>query len=190
MRLGQLARKLSLKPLEIVDFLAGQSIQIDSGNNTRLEDEHVKLVLQKYAPGELMENVEKAIEEEEVIEIPTIESVNEAASFDMVIPEKINSTPEEERVEVIKAPKIELSGLKVLGKIDLPEPKKKEPIVSEDGTVKEPVGLGQQDSRRVIRKSVPQRSNPSQRPVKNPIALQREREAKEEEQKRKKKPLS
>jgi len=185
MRLGQLARKLAIRPVEIVDFLSRQSIQVDGGNNTRLEDEYVTLILQKYAPGELIENIEKAIIEEEITEIPTIESVNKASSFDIAIPEKIPSILEEEKIEVIKAPKIELSGLKVLGKIELPDLKKKELLVNEEESeTKDPVVANQTESRRVIRKSIPQRSNPPNR-VKNPVTEKREREAKETEQKRK-----
>lgn len=185
MRLGQLARKLALKPVEIVDFLAKNSVQIDPGNNTRIEDEHVVLVLQKYAPGELIENVEKAIAEEEKIpETTTPENiVGELPSID---------TPEEEvvaeeKIEVIKAPKIELSGLKVLGKIELPETKKKEAITNGELSPEVPV-TNDRETRKPAKPTNFQRrerSTQPQRSVKNPIAAQREQEAREEELKRK-----
>src|SRR5687767_2505174 len=50
MRLGQLARKLTLRQIEIVDFLASQNIQIEDGSNTRLEDQHADLVIAHFAP--------------------------------------------------------------------------------------------------------------------------------------------
>ena len=43
-----------------------------------------------------------------------------------------------EKIKLIKAPKKELSGLKVLGKIDIPEPKKKEPKEATKETQKKP----------------------------------------------------
>jgi len=60
----QLARKLELRPAEIVSYLALNSIQIESGGNTRLEDEYVKLILQKFAPQGLSEDLAEAGEEE------------------------------------------------------------------------------------------------------------------------------
>jgi len=175
MRLGQLARKLALRPVEIVDFLARQSIQIDSGNNSRIEDEHVLLILQKYAPGQLIENVEKEIaEEEKAPEVPTLGNiVTDVPAIQSIAEEK--TITEEEKIEVIKAPKIELSGLKVLGKIELPETRKKEPVANTEEPNDQP------PTERERR----ERTNQSQqRPAKNPIALQREREAREEEAKR------
>ncbi|CAN5329206.1 hypothetical protein BH09BAC3_BH09BAC3_28830 [soil metagenome] len=185
MRLGQLARKLALKPVEIVEFLARNAIQIESGNNTRIEDDHVVLVLQKYAPGELIENVEKAIAEEEKIPEAPEYIVPESPSIELVAVEE--PILEEEKVEVIKAPKIELSGLKVLGKIELPETRKKEPIAGTDQPTEQATKNG--EVRRPVRQSNFQarvRANQSpQRPAKNPIAVEREREAREAELKRK-----
>ncbi len=185
MRLGQLARKLALKPVEIVDFLARNAVQIESGNNTRIEDDHVVLVLQKYAPGELIENVEKAIAEEEKTPEAPGYIVTESPSIELVATEE--PILEEEKVEVIKAPKIELSGLKVLGKIELPETKKKEPTVGTDQPIEQ--ATKNSEVRRPVRPSNFQarvRANqPQQRPAKNPIAVEREREAREAELKKK-----
>jgi hypothetical protein len=75
--------------------------------------------------------------------------------------------------EVIKAPKVELQGLKVLGKIDLPEPKKKE-------------GTEQTAENRPARERREKKFF-ERREKHNPIALQREREEREAEQKRQEK---
>jgi len=90
----------------------------------------------------------------------------------------------QEKPEVIKAPKVELSGLKVLGKIELIEPKKKEkppaePVVQDTKTET-------QEKVRPGRKQIPikAKKEPAQQPWKNPIALQREREAREAEEKK------
>src|SRR5687768_4822098 len=48
MRLGQLARKLSVSPAEVTALLASKNIQIEEGINTRLTDEQLTSVLQHY----------------------------------------------------------------------------------------------------------------------------------------------
>ena len=94
-----------------------------------------------------------------------------------------NEITEEKEVELIKAPKVELSGLKVLGKIDLPEPKKKE--TTPETVDAEPSPEIEKQTHQDFRKPYPprrERPNPTQR--QNPIALQREREAQEARKKR------
>ena len=49
MRLAQLARKISKKPAEIVDFLASQGIQIEASSNAKVTDEHASMVLLEFA---------------------------------------------------------------------------------------------------------------------------------------------
>ena len=55
MRLAQLARKLVIRPTVIVEFLIEHNIQIEDGSNTRLEDDHVALIMQKFAPARAAE---------------------------------------------------------------------------------------------------------------------------------------
>jgi hypothetical protein len=211
MRLGQLARKLSLKPAEIVEFLASQNIQIGEGSNTRIEDEHALIVIRHYAPG--LENLLKEQEVEQIkttetqvevmpevnAEVPEVktEVINEKIESQQdvslevgeQISESVDTTAAETYVtndDVIKAPKVELPGLKVIGKIDLPEPKKKEPELKpeqseEVSQVEEHSKKIQQDDRKP---SHQRRDRNDVRPRKNPIALQREREALEAEKKR------
>jgi hypothetical protein len=175
MRLGQLARKLSLRPNQIVEFLAKRNIQIEEGSNTRLEESHIALVVEKFAPAGF-----EALLDEEIQQVTSPESVATTDSHtDKIetiftpVTEPVQDTLQEEaKPEVIKVPKVELSGLKVLGKIDLPEQKKKEPQPA----------LVQNDNEKEIKpqeKTRPQRiksTATSARPSKNPIALQRERE--------------
>ncbi len=179
MRLGQLARKLALKPIEIVGFLAKQNVLIEDGGNTKLEDDHVKLILQKFAPEHLEAPRPKA---EPIIQIPATPIVveNEVVA-EVQIP--TNESREEETIELIKAPKVELSGLKVLGKIELPEPKKKEPAPEstdepDSGEIKkQPL----QDFRKL---QPPRHERTNTRARKNPIAVKREEEALEGRKKR------
>ncbi|SKC82352.1 hypothetical protein [Ohtaekwangia koreensis] len=224
MRLGQLARKLAVRPAEIVDFLATSNIRIDDGTNARLDDEYVVRVIQHFAPARLEEIMQPAVEEvQEVVSDKNIIEINnlepEAAIETVVVEpepviipslqEEIQSAPAETKIivadvqeddkteviedktEVIKAPKVELAGLKVLGKIELPEPKKKEiaklpeeeTSATPEDKVQEPAPVRPTRNRSEGRKNYTSERR-SQQPRRNPIALQREHEAREAELKR------
>ena len=182
MRLAQLARKLSIKSSAIVEFLAQNQIAIQEASNTRVEDDFVKLVVKHFAPS-LLEEVSSQPDEEEIekketpsvavpVEVSYVEDQTE------LVEEAENPEPVEV-VEVIKAPKIELSGLKVLGKIELPEAKKKEATTpSTDVTPEENILM-------VPKSKFKERRPVEQREYKNPISAARDREAKETERKRK-----
>src|SRR5687767_270497 len=181
MRLGQLARKLEIRPIDIVDFLGKRNITIEEGTNTKIDDALVALVLQHFAPTMSLMDATKPDEQ------PSPEPVPLTPREEPVLPENdapvasisLETTPLSEVPEVIKAQKIELSGLKVLGKIDLPEPKKK--VSGENAET--PVSSTEEpkEARREKRKP---NGNPPQRAVKSPIALQREQEALEAKKKR------
>jgi hypothetical protein len=208
MRLGQLARKLSVSPAEVTALLATQNIQMEEGANARLTEEQLQWILQHY--GKEMSMVTLA--EEVAADVPAAlllpeeaagvlhEPTSEASSSlaEPVIAQAILAeSPQEEVVTeelpaLIKAPKVELSGLKILGKIELPEPKKKE--VTEK-TEEEVEAVKRESSETKGRRHPtredrggngrkPQRSREGERPRKNPVALQREREAREAEEKR------
>jgi hypothetical protein len=114
------------------------------------------------------------------LEPPVIEFVGDAQ------PE----TGEQESINevngVIKPPKVELQGLKVLGKIDLPEPRKKDVETDtqrsqgDESTTSQPPGPA--DAGRRKPSLQPRRSQ--NRPRKNPVTLERERRAKEQEEQR------
>ena len=78
--------------------------------------------------------------------------------------------------EVIRAPKVSLPGVKVLGKIDLPEPKQPEPKAEEETNQDEP----QKEERK------PKRKSKSKKQDRNPIARKREREQREKERQKQK----
>lgn len=191
MRLGQLARRLSLRPAQIVEFLANNNIQIDPNSNTRLEDGHVSIIVQHYAPG-ILDKIEN--EPDEIDEtVPVIEAVQpEKQEESDVIQPVLEETRTTEEIEVIRVQKIELSGLKVLGKIELPEPKKKEPVV--EPTAEEVIAATTTEIPAVEKQVRPKSSNrkptnqnrerSQQRPWKNPLELQREREARAAEEKK------
>ena len=176
MRLGQLARKLGIRPGDIVEFLGANQIRIDEGSNTRLTDEHAALVTAKFAPQQEdklpEESTSTPVIQDEAVgtepEHPENE-IRENASTDSEL------TQGSEPVELIKAPKIALSGLKVLGKIDLPEQKKA--AAASESTVSDLTDRKDASESRTVRKTGNSRSQRRQAPRKNPIALERAREA-------------
>ncbi len=197
MRLGQLARKLEIRSSEIVEFLSRNNIQIEDGSNTRVEDDHTKLVIGHFNPAllieqEITETVEAQIEVVELAEPEkeatisiTEENINPQPVLE-TLPEVIEQSSSENVIEIIKAPKTELPGLKVLGKIELPEPKKKEVIKPAEEGVSENQIESLRSNRTPRQERRPARNNTKRdEQWKNPIALQREREAREAQEKRK-----
>jgi hypothetical protein len=192
MRLGQLARKLSLRPSQLVDFLSTKQIHLEEGSNARLQDEYVTAIVTYFAPERLQEIVTQTkedpdsnrelilVEKTPEIVTPEPEEIKERIE---VVAESIK--PEEpQEVELIKAPKLELTGLKVLGKIELPEPKKKEPV-SPSETIEPKDSEEKIKSRPATKRNIRTDRQPNQKEWKNPIAVQREREEREALEKRK-----
>ncbi len=177
MRLGQLARKLDISPTEIERYLYSNGTFIESGSNSKLEDAAVHRVIVHFAP-HLMAEVNRELEAEHAEEQAQSTPVAPAEQAEQAVSETITAphaetTPAtlEEKPEVIKAPKIELQGLKVLGKIELPEPKKKPEPVREERP---------RDRQRVER-----REDRGDRPWVNKLEQQRQREAREAEARKK-----
>ena len=195
MRLAQLARKLSVKSIDIVQFLATQSIHLEDNANTKVEDEQVRLVYTHFAPG-LFDAPIESVEEEKVQE-PIAEQPEQV--FEETIVEELNQPVEEiqsvegsvtqETVEslqdIIRAPKIELSGLKVLGKIELPEKKKKEEVAKEgeEGVVALETEKAEAIPQRKTRRE--KERKPERRNLRNPLEEAREKERRALEEKRK-----
>jgi hypothetical protein len=178
MRLGQLSRKLGVSTSQIISYLASKDIVISEDSNTKIEDEHANWVTQAYAPHLLIEVATTISEEQTQSAEPVKEPIEIFESTDtsntITDPTIIAQEP---LPELIKAPKIELSGLRVLGKIELPEKKKREDTISEN----------QQEGEIKIRtdRKPAGRREYEDRPRKNPITLQREREEREAEKRRK-----
>ncbi|HEX6890565.1 MAG TPA: hypothetical protein VF141_07730 [Chryseolinea sp.] len=195
MRLGQLARKLALRPGDIVEFLAENNIRIADGANARLENDQVTLIMQRFVPGwtEASETEPEPVVEEDIF---TELNAGQVSPAELITEEQGQPAGESvvEQVqldgtnEVIRAPKVELSGLKVVGKIELPEQKKKEDQPKEELAVSEGAKAEEgNDAKRERRESRRQFDGSRRRPQrseKNPVALQREREEKEAQKKR------
>ncbi|MFM7855505.1 MAG: hypothetical protein ACKO96_27165 [Flammeovirgaceae bacterium] len=166
-----MARKISVKQSDVVSFLLNQNISIADNSNTRVEEEQIRLVVQHFAPNQINEiftEVEK--------ETPTAEKeetkidAHSELVYTVALPNneiKTEEFPEQQQpIEVIKAPKVELQGLKIVGKIDLPEAPKKETKEQRQENKQE---RQRRESRQTERKGG----------KRNPIALQREREERE-----------
>ena len=201
MRVGQLARKLGISPTEVINFLSSVAIETPEASNTKLSPEQLQVAIKHFDPSGKIEFTAKEEVKEEVIAVEPVTSVEEVAPLEITQPIETGSAVEitssleesvvEDKVEVIKAPKVELAGLKVLGKIELPEKKKKEPPVEtlSDNTEQTSAPIDEQprQPRRDIRTRNPRQQNSRndrEASRKNPIALKREQEAAEAERKR------
>jgi len=157
MRLGQLSRKVNVKPNEILNYLKLEfDVELGTHLNTKVEDALVDKVVAKFnpipEPSKPEENVTPVAEEthSEIIEsAPQETSVTE----DTISDENDSGTDAQESESVaefevheevdastianaplIKAEKVELSGPKVVGKIELPPPLS-EQMVEIDGVM-------------------------------------------------------
>jgi len=195
MRLAQLSRKFSVRPAEIVDLLARHNVALEPSANTKVEGEALTIVIAHFAPQSLEQN--SSLQESSVSEPLTNETVE---TVEPVVPEVIGEPKASEELPevageeqltqlnevggVIKAPKVELKGLKVLGKIELPEPRKKEEptSVSDEAPAEEQRPVRKAENRE--RKERRQRKKP-RHDSRNPVAMERERLAREAAERRK-----
>ena len=197
MRLAQLSRKFSVLPAEIVDLLARHNIALEPSANAKVEGEALTIVIAHYAPQSLEQNSQQqeiSVNEppaNESVETETVEPVVSQLIEEPKISEQQSQPVSEEQSTVlngvggvIKAPKVELKGLKVLGKIELPEPRKKEEPAppSDEASVEEQRPVARTENReRRERRQLKKPSHDSR----NPVALERERLAREAAERRK-----
>ena len=207
MRLRQLARKLQVQPKQLIAVLSKNGHEIENDPNFKLteaqealilktiplpEDENIELAKEAVieaveVPKEVVEEVETPTEEI-VTPKPKVEAPKEKKPAKTKEVPKVYSLEKEEQekhkdVELIKAPKLKLEGLKVLGKIDLPEPKVKEKTTTpetdenkEKGTQRK--AAHNRTNNRQDRKRQHQRSRP------NSVELERRKAEKEAKQKK------
>jgi hypothetical protein len=147
MRLGQLSRKIKVKPQEIVAFVSENfQEELSIHPNTKIKEEHLVRIEAHFVTAESPESTpEELIQPEEPFEVEysvpkkeeiefTVELESTQSDEEKNVPASIQNTdlaePSEDDLNivdgVIKAPKVAVEGIKVVGKIDLPEPKKEE----------------------------------------------------------------
>lgn len=177
MRLAQLARKIGVKPGEIATFLAGKGLPTEGSSNTKIEGKQLEAVLSHFAPGLSTGKIEDEIpetDEDNPVGHPAPMEPELTSGLEEAAPE---AGTEDVAKEVIKPLPVELPGLKVLGKIELPGQKKK----AEDAPE---AGEGTDEKRPPARAGKANKGKgadrkQAQKPRKNMVALQREREARE-----------
>ncbi len=142
MRLGQLSRQLDVSSDKIVKLLNDNFREVNNHPNIKLTEEELTFVQSQFQPvvEEVVPEVKEVVEDAQ----QTVSNEDIEATPEEQTPEFIESlrpqviTLEEEflaqtdGVELYKTEKPHLEGLKVVGKIDLPEPivkeKSEEPI--------------------------------------------------------------
>lgn len=183
MRLGQLARKLSVRPSQIVDVLAKHQQFLEDGSNAKLSDDLVKQIVLHFAPNRLSEIMAVQTQETEPEPQPEPEPVVAEIKVEKGEPHTeviVETKPEVNENETIRAPKVELAGLKVLGKIELPAPRKKEEPKAEGENQTE------QKPKRELKDKPRKPVERTEKQWRNPVAQQRDAEAREKEERRKK----
>ena len=184
MRLAQLARKLAVRPGEIVAFLEAKDIPAEKGSNFRLEDDQVELILKHFGiPGDQWSAGAKTdtLPPDDPAGDPEVQpgAVAGIATAGWDATEGAEALRKEEEIKVIKAPKVELPGLTVLGKIELPGPRTGSQPANDDAEISktptpDAIRSGPGGRRRKY-------GTDAGRSGKNPVTLQREREAREAE---------
>ena len=155
MRLGQLARELKIKPSEIVKFLKDEAkVEIENGPNTKLDDEHVSLVTDKFVTV-VVEEIKVETEEkkenltEKKNETPTskkpVEKETRISDGDEVFPDP-KTIAVDPNAELIKARKPTFQEFKVVDKIDLPETNAKT-VIEVDGVMLSPEEVEQREAK-------------------------------------------
>ncbi len=119
MRISQIARRLSITPTEIVEFLRDHG-KPPVSHHAKLDDEMIGMILCKYQRDPVAEDAGKRYSEttssaKTVIEAEQSVDDNEESNASTSVPESGNKEP-----ELIEIPKPKLKGVKVVGKIDLP----------------------------------------------------------------------
>jgi hypothetical protein len=215
MRLAVLAKKLKVTSSELKEFLEDHDVSLDSGSNTKLSKELAEKVMKAYGfepepesteiptameaiPEEeditmLSEEVEEPpVEIMEEVDEPAVETEAYTEESTEEITEENNEDDEIEEVEIIRAPKVSLPGLKVKGKIELPEPRVKKETTEEEKQEDDPNTVQTIDERQIRREIREQRKKereqrnkkkPRKKKDYNPVTAAREKAKREEAKK-------
>jgi len=137
MRLGQLSRQLDVSSDKIVKLLNDNFREVNNHPNIKLTEEELAFVQNQFQPvaEEVIPEVKELVEDEQQEvsseDIETTPEEQEAPEFIESLRPQVITLEEEflaqtDGVELYKTEKPHLEGLKVVGKIDLPEPVIKE----------------------------------------------------------------
>ncbi|MFT6053404.1 MAG: hypothetical protein ACJAS3_000072 [Roseivirga sp.] len=206
MRLRQLARKLEVNPNRLLEILHENGHTVENDPNVKLSDEHEELINNTIAPRKkstpiVVDVVREYVVQEKVVreDVVLAEEIALTPSPEKkIVPKKIKlEEPKNEKVEapnvyslekemeektkdveLIKAPKLKLDGLKVIGMIELPKPK----LVKAE---KAPEELPEQKSKTTrVSATADRKREPVRKPRPSPLELERRRNEKESRLKR------
>lgn len=180
-----------IRPAEITALLEMNGFRIENGSNTRLADEHVALVKAHFggsrseAGSEILkvghhEQGEIDSFSAEQGDLPESEMPDERQNASGPVDDPAAETTQEEAPGLIKAPKVKLPGLKVVGKVSLPE---KKPGSKTPGEVDHEPSASKLEKGAATKQEGEAYGSKFQRPNSNPLARRREREAREAEKK-------
>jgi hypothetical protein len=149
MRLSQLARKLEISPSELLEFFKKNNIDHYTSPNNRIREEDEVFALQNYKI-KVVQAKENAVNKRKQDILSAADALEDDGSKpadldnEMIPDIKENQKDDQgndvNEVEYIRMPKVKLEGVKVVGKIDLPESSKKateEKETDQISTVKE-----------------------------------------------------
>ena len=125
MRLSQLARKLEMSPSELIIFFEKNKIKRYSSHNNKIEEGDLKLALNYFSAVEMEADVDAHIHQGHESVKDTLPEPSQETDSEIPLNKVSESATDKKEIEVISMPKIKLEGVKVVGKIDLPEPVKK-----------------------------------------------------------------
>ena len=141
-RLGQASRKLNVGHNTILDFLAKKGFVVENNPNAKLSGEQFAMLAKEFASS-ASEKIEASVltigaKHTETLTIqtdPESHHKKKTEEEDNIIIKNLGSkeikAKEEAKPEKIEREKTKLEGIKVLGKIDLEEKKKKEEVQEE-----------------------------------------------------------
>jgi len=114
MRLSQVARKLNVGTSTIVDHLAEKGIEIENKPNTKIDKEQIDLLTRAFQ--------KSVMDKEEASEVSI--GTTHYQNFVLDSQKKGSTEPKKEvkkveKVEKVKVEKIQLQGIKVVGKVDI-----------------------------------------------------------------------
>ena len=122
MRLGQLARKLNIKRSDIQQIVKEEfNIELGEHPNVKVQDEHVEFIENKFLNlDESNIEIEDSSPSKSSTEQSTklVENVTPKTTEEVIVPTDLNQV---EHIETKKAE--DLTGPKIIGKVELPEPK-------------------------------------------------------------------
>src|SRR6185295_5429420 len=140
-RLGQASRKLNVGHNTILDFLAKKGFVVENNPNAKLSGEQFAMLAKEFASS-ASEKIEASVltigaKHTETLTIQTDPEAHrkKAEEEDDIIIKNLGSkeikAKEEAKPEKVEREKTKLEGIKIVGKIDLEEKKKKEEVVEE-----------------------------------------------------------